>query len=131
MAALVTSVTMMIMSDEDGGSEMMVVDVVARRCRCSRHNQNQSAGFTARILSFFVLSVDFDLLDLVDWLTPVKVETELLEVCLVFVSEEPNCFWDVHDDMMRAKVTGSSLYIPRAIVVAFDAWAALSTMSFP
>ncbi|GKA81425.1 hypothetical protein Tco_0788117 [Tanacetum coccineum] len=33
MAALVTSVTMMIMSDEDGGSEMMVVDVVARRCR--------------------------------------------------------------------------------------------------
>ncbi|GJY31104.1 hypothetical protein Tco_0414599 [Tanacetum coccineum] len=52
-----------------------------------------------RILSFFVLSVDFDLLDLVDRLTLVEVETELLEVCLVFVWEEHTCFWDVLDDM--------------------------------
>ncbi|GKE21873.1 hypothetical protein Tco_1433385, partial [Tanacetum coccineum] len=38
------------------------------------------------------LVLGFDLLDLVDRLTPVEVDTKLLVVCLVFVWEEPNYF---------------------------------------
>nr|GEV12563.1 zf-CCHC domain-containing protein/DUF4219 domain-containing protein/UBN2 domain-containing protein [Tanacetum cinerariifolium] len=45
------------------------------------------------------LVLDFDLLDLVDRFTPVEVNTELLVVCFSCVWEEPNCFWDVLDDM--------------------------------
>ncbi|GJT84880.1 hypothetical protein Tco_1066597 [Tanacetum coccineum] len=77
--------------------------------KCGIFDTSESAGAPAtgtretrydwRILSFFVLSIDFDLLDLVDRLTPVEVDTELLVVCFVFVWEEPNFFGDVLDDM--------------------------------
>ncbi|GKC45422.1 hypothetical protein Tco_1063144, partial [Tanacetum coccineum] len=51
------------------------------------------------LLERLVLStLDFDLLDLVNRLTPVEVDTKLLVVYLLFVWEEHNCFWDLLDD---------------------------------